>query len=320
MAANPPTRLETVIPDEAARALYLAVLVEGGRITRDAVAEADRSALEQLHTVGLLIFNPEERAYLAVSPREVSARISADLRGAATRMLQRSEELQDELGALTRAYETTSWAVESQQQTSYVEGRDRIRHRISRLLSESKRELLTVQPGPRLVATIVVATQQDLAFVQRGGRMRTLYQPVVLDQPETVAYAAAVTAHGAEVRVLDEPMERMIIIDRSVAVISAAEDHSRAAFVEEPAALAYLVRAFERDWTRAETVRWGEPPDPQQRIHARIARLLAQGLTQRAVASRLGLSERTVAGHIARLRQIHGAETLFQLGWVMRNE
>ncbi|MFF3074084.1 hypothetical protein [Kitasatospora sp. NPDC057936] len=47
-------------------------------------------------------------------------------------------------------------------------------------------------------------------------------------------------------------------------------------------------------------------------------RLLAQGLTQRAIAGRMGSSERTVAGHIARLRELYDAETLFQLGRQMR--
>ncbi|MFH8380108.1 LuxR C-terminal-related transcriptional regulator [Kitasatospora sp. NPDC018058] len=46
--------------------------------------------------------------------------------------------------------------------------------------------------------------------------------------------------------------------------------------------------------------------------------MLTQGLAQRAIATRLGLSERTVAGHIARLRERYDAETLFQLGWQMR--
>ncbi|MEV7597601.1 LuxR C-terminal-related transcriptional regulator [Kitasatospora sp. NPDC089797] len=46
--------------------------------------------------------------------------------------------------------------------------------------------------------------------------------------------------------------------------------------------------------------------------------MLARGLTQRSIAARLNVSERTVAGHIARLRELHDAETLFQLGWQMR--
>ncbi|MEU6972588.1 hypothetical protein AB0A71_33695 [Kitasatospora aureofaciens] len=52
----------------------------------------------------------------------------------------------------------------------------------------------------------------------------------------------------------------------------------------------------------------------------RISRLLARVLTQRAVATRLGLSERTVAGHIYRLRDRYGAQTLFHLGWHLRGE
>ncbi|WP_158707014.1 MULTISPECIES: helix-turn-helix domain-containing protein [Streptomyces] len=48
------------------------------------------------------------------------------------------------------------------------------------------------------------------------------------------------------------------------------------------------------------------------------ARLLARGLTQRAIAGRMGLSERTVAGHIARLRELYDAQTLFQPGRRMR--
>ncbi|MFH9349230.1 helix-turn-helix domain-containing protein [Kitasatospora sp. NPDC017646] len=52
----------------------------------------------------------------------------------------------------------------------------------------------------------------------------------------------------------------------------------------------------------------------------RIGRLLARGLTQRAVATRLGISERTVAGHISRLRDRYGARTLFHLGWHLRGE
>ncbi|MFF2747947.1 hypothetical protein ACFVVA_20670 [Kitasatospora sp. NPDC058048] len=44
------------------------------------------------------------------------------------------------------------------------------------------------------------------------------------------------------------------------------------------------------------------------------AQPVARGLTQRAIAGRMGLGERTVAGHIARLRELFDAETLFQWG------
>jgi hypothetical protein len=150
--------------------------------------------------------------------------------------------------------------------------------------------------------------------------MRTLYQPVVRSQPATVAYSVAVTEHGGKVRLLDEPFQRMLVFDRTVAVVPAADDLSRAAFVSDPATVAFLVAVFERDWARAETVYWGTTTErePARQTADRIGRLLASGLTQRTVAGRLNLSERTVAGHISRLRDRHGAHTLFQLGWLMR--
>ncbi|WP_345698093.1 hypothetical protein [Kitasatospora terrestris] len=90
-------------------------------------------------------------------------------------------------------------------------------------------------------------------------------------------------------RVLDEPFRRTTVFDRRIAVVPAAADDSSAAFVREPAAVDTLVSAFLRDWERAERVRW---EDLGQRdgltVHQQIGQLLAEGLTQRAVAGRLG--------------------------------
>ncbi len=113
----------------------------------------------------------------------------------------------------------------------------------------------------------------------------------------------------------------MLVFDRRVAVVPASADNSSAAVVEDPAVVGFLVAAFERDWERAERVQWRTADDGGESVvpvHEQVGRLLAQGLTQRSIATRLGLSERTVAGHISRLRELHDAETLFQLGWQMR--
>ncbi|MFH9349229.1 hypothetical protein [Kitasatospora sp. NPDC017646] len=65
-----------------------------------------------------------------------------------------------------------------------------------------------------------------------------------------------------------------------------------------------------------------ELPDPAAReLYRAILREVVcspRGLTRRAIASGMGLGERTVAGHIARLREMYDAETLVQLGWQMR--
>ena len=184
---------------------------------------------------------------------------------------------------------------------------------------ECQDELVTVQPGSREPEHLEASLLHDVPFLLRGGRLRTLYQPSALSAPATVCYAAEVTKHGGAVRVLDEPFQRTFIIDRRIAVIP-GEDPEEAVFLDDPAVVAYQVRTFERDWERAEAPRWGvvRGTDCAEATSGRVGALMSQGLTQQGVARRLGLSERTVAGHLARLRNRYGARTLFQLGWLMR--
>ncbi|MEU3559328.1 LuxR C-terminal-related transcriptional regulator [Kitasatospora sp. NPDC006786] len=306
-------------PDEAARQLYLAIIAEGGRVPTGEVADVDRGALQQLIDIGLLMVNRMDRCYTAVSPRSVSDRLGAELRSEATRLLVRAENLPGALDGLTRAYDAMPRPTDRAGGAVHVEGHVHIRQRISQLVSDCRSEVLTAQPGHRPADTLQVALLQDVQLLQRGCSLRTIYQPVALADPPALAYAEEVIRHGSLIRVLDEPFQRLIVFDRSVAVISANDDNSTAAFITDPATITYLVGTFERDWARADTAEAAALGQASARtIPDRVGRLLARGLTQRAVATRLGLSERTVAAHISRLRDRYGAQTLFQLGWLMR--
>ena len=77
---------------------------------------------------------------------------------------------------------------------------------------------------PRFLA---MAALRDIELLERGVKMRTLYQHSARRSSVTHKYVAAVTARGAEVRTLDEFFNRMIVIDRRVAVIPNQEDLSR---------------------------------------------------------------------------------------------
>ncbi|MEU5385883.1 LuxR family transcriptional regulator [Kitasatospora cineracea] len=319
---------EAGLPEEEATQLYLAVLAAGGRIPLDAppppgtgrTPERQQALLDQLVAIGLMLPNRIDGCYVAVSPRAVAERLGADLRSRATRLLLDAGRLPAALDPLARAYDAVPRPADRTGQAVYVDGQEGIRLRIAQLVSDCRLELLSAQPGLRPPAVLELAHTQDRRMLSRGATLRALYQPVALTADSAVRHATTMTEHGAQLRVLDEPFLRLIVIDRRVAVIPAAEDHSRAAFVEDPAAIAYLVAGFERDWARAEQVHWHglDARTLTRTITDRVGRLLAQGLTQRAVATRLGLSERTVAGHISRLRDLYGAGTLFQLGWLMR--
>lgn len=247
---------------------------------------------------------------------------AAEPRADAIGMLLRAERLPAALDGLARAYDAVPRVAVAPDRATVLDGQVAIQQRISELVGDCREEVMAAQPGARNPQTLAVSRHQDGALLARGVRLRTVYQPVVLGSPETVGHAALMTGAGALTRVLDEPYQRMVVIDRKVAVVPDTTGPGRAAFIADPAAVAFLVAVFERDRARASAVDWGGLGDaPRARlVTRRVGRLPASGLTQKAVASRLGLSERTVAGHIARLRERYGAQTLFQLGWRMRGD
>ncbi|MGK4582007.1 LuxR C-terminal-related transcriptional regulator [Kitasatospora sp. HPMI-4] len=308
------------LPTEAERALYFAVLEQGGRVPFRGIAEAEAPTVLRLLELGLLVHHTEDASLTAVNPRAVGERISAELRAAGTRMLVQAEEMPALLGELTEAYDCAPRKVARFSEVQHVDNMEEIRHRILQIEADSSKEALAAQPGARPAGHLAQSMERLRLFLGRGGSCRTIYQPEVRDDPSTVRYAAAVSEWGGQIRILAEPFTRMLVFDRRVAVIPAAADNSSAAFIEDPAVVAFLVAVFERDWERAERVQWrsAKPDGGAVPAHEQVGRLLAQGLTQRAIASRLGLSERTVAGHISRLRELYDAQTLFQLGWQMR--
>ncbi|TWF98902.1 regulatory LuxR family protein [Kitasatospora viridis] len=320
-AAAEPAVGELPLPGEAARTRYLAILADGGRLPASAVPPADRPAVAELLELGLLRTDPAGAGYTVVNPRSVGGRLSEELRSAGTRLLVQAQEMPALLDDLTRAYDRTPRKVDRSGEVRHLHGAEQVWERIGLLHRASVEEVLSAQPGGPLGRPLLEHAL-DLAdrLLARGVAMRALYEPTARADGPTVAHVLAATELGVRSRVLGESFKRMLIFDRTTVVIPSGPDYTSAAFVEDPAVVAFLIGMFERDWARAEPSQWSptaaEPA--AQPVHVQVGRLLAQGLTQRMVAARLGLSDRTVAAHISRLRDQYDAETLFQLGWLMR--
>ncbi|MFD8750539.1 helix-turn-helix domain-containing protein [Kitasatospora sp. NPDC059577] len=317
------TLLSAALPDPAARALYLAVLREGGRVRAAEVGPDDGPALRRLVELGLLVPQLQDAAYSAVDPRGATERIGTAIRLQSARLLTEAERLPDLLGELTRAYDATPKRRRAATGARYLTAKEDLRHELEQLAKEFPNETMTAQPGgPRPAELLPDSLDRARRVHERGGTVRTLYESSAKLDPATVRFAAEVTRLGCTTRLVDVPFQRFLVFDRTVAVIPAAADYTSAAVVDDPAMVAFVVDTFEQLWQQAEGVNWSALADGSaaSTAHEQVARLLARGLTQRAVATRLGLSERTVAGHIARLREQYDAETLFQLGWQMRGE
>ncbi len=312
--------LAGALPGERARAFYLTVLGEGGRIRMADIGPADTAAVAELVDLGLLVADPARASHTAVNPRSVGGRLSEELRSAGTRLLVQAQQMPALLEDLTQAYDLTPRKVDRSGEVRHVRGAEEIRRRVRQLADDCKEEVLAARSGTgRGIVTLDGLGERTRRFIGDGGSIRVLLEPAARTEIPAVGHVAQAAAAGARFRVLGESFKRMFIFDRATVVIPSVTDGDSAAFVEDPAVLAFLVGTFERDWQRAEPVRWSPAADPAGLpVHAQVGRMLSQGLTQRTIATRLGLSERTVAAQIARLRELYDAETLFQLGWLMR--
>ena len=137
------------------------------------------------------------------------------------------------------------------------------------------------------------------------------------------AYREMVEALGGLpliVRTLDEFFNRLIVVDRRVAVIPGHEGLAVALAIREPSLVAYLVDMFERSWERARLFTNRETTmmkDIAAEQRAMTIRMLIEGHADPASAKRLGVSPRTYAGYVADLKDEFEAQTRFQLGYAM---
>ncbi|QWB24183.1 MULTISPECIES: helix-turn-helix transcriptional regulator [Streptomyces] len=206
-----------------------------------------------------------------------------------------------------------------------LSGKERINRAITEAMADASRELLTVQPRARITrdrieAAYAVATSRDQALLDRGGRIRTLYQHTLRHSPLTVAHQERLTG-DIEARALDEVTDRLIVVDRAIAFLPADTEGALALEIRHPAIVGYLATAFDRLWRLATPVFPEALPQPSlngvtPRQHA-IAALLVEGHTDAVIADRLGMNIRTARVHIAKLAATLGSQSRAQLGFLI---
>ena len=163
-----------------------------------------------------------------------------------------------------------------------------------------------------------------LEALARGVVYRTIYPRAVLDLPDDPFGLAESVAAGEQARLVNETPLKMIVVDRSVAVVpvlpAAATDPS-ALLVYPSGLLDALLALFDAMWSSATpllaadgTVHSGLTDQPSASdLH--LLSLLLAGLTDQAIAAQLGLSMRTVQRRVHTLVELAGVRTRLQLIW-----
>ncbi|MEV7993858.1 helix-turn-helix transcriptional regulator [Streptomyces sp. NPDC086077] len=204
-----------------------------------------------------------------------------------------------------------------------LEGLDRINDALDLATAQCRSEVLTVQPsrGKRPENRLIEAMERDRTLIERGVRIRTLYQHTARYSPERLAYMEQFTDGKAEYRTIDELVERLIICDESVAFIPVRDDRQVALELRHPGLVSYLIKVFEFMWSRAVPLSAGAPyetaPDGISEVQYSIAKLLVEGHVDEAIARRLGMNVRTCRAHIAKLATALGSGSRAQLGYLI---
>ncbi|MEU3824139.1 helix-turn-helix transcriptional regulator [Streptomyces sp. NPDC029080] len=298
---------------------------QGGRLYADAlragrIARAEAEAAPCLLEFALLHPDPDDPEWLRPVPASVALaqRLNPIEREITERrrLSIRLADVFEPFMALSSQTEATTDSI------TVLEGGERINAALNLATAQCQAEVLTVQPSNRYSErSLLRGLERDRPLIERGVRIRTLYQHTARYNPEKLAYVGQLANGKAEYRTIDELVERLIICDESVAFIPTRDDQQVALELRHPGLVRYLIKVFEFMWGRAVPLSAGAPyetaPDGITEIQHSIAKLLVEGHVDEAIARRLGMNVRTCRAHIAKLAQALGSGSRAQLGYLI---
>ncbi|MFB7242325.1 helix-turn-helix transcriptional regulator [Streptomyces populi] len=298
---------------------------EGGQLYADAlrmgrIARADVESAPCLMEFALLHPDPDDANWLRpVPPSAALAQRLSAIEREITERRRMSIELAD---AFEPFMTLSAQAAATTHSITVLEGNDRINAALDLATAQCQTEMLTVQPsGPRPERSLIQGLERDRPLIERGVRIRTLYQHTARYSPEKLAYVDQLSNGKVEHRTIDELVERLIICDKTVAFIPARDDQKVALELRHPGLVGYLIKVFEFMWGRSVPLSAGAPyettPDGITDIQHSIAKLLVEGHVDEAIARRLGMNVRTCRAHIAKLASALGSGSRAQLGFLI---
>ncbi|MFI2431572.1 helix-turn-helix transcriptional regulator [Streptomyces sp. NPDC018693] len=208
-----------------------------------------------------------------------------------------------------------------------VEGTPNVRAVIDELTFFTREEGLTTQPHGALSAASIEASRPlDARILRRGIKMRTIMRPAAVEDAPTLAYLQEISAMGADIRISDKPLERMLVFDRAAALTPIDPQNPRlgALVIRETGLVANLVSLFERMWSdsvpleEAVAARRG-PEDELGEIERKVLASMYRAEKDEIGAREVGISVRTYRKYVADLMQRLGATNRFQAALLARD-
>ncbi|MFE2551984.1 LuxR C-terminal-related transcriptional regulator [Streptomyces sp. NPDC059355] len=321
--------------DDSAVALYRWMLVHGGLRSSDLPKAAGETGLTQEECRAALrlltdtcLVRPDGDGWQAVSPQAAGARLlsapEAALRTHEEELRVRRDELQrrrDALTGLIPVYLQARQHAFPQGTIDHLPDQFAVRELLTEVIDGSRAEVLVSKHGGSFPeAALREALPRDLALLERGVRMRSLYQHATRFDPPTRTHAERLIEAGAEIRTLPEVLPQMIVVDGELGFLPSRS--GGALLIREPDLLGYLLDVFDRDWEYATPFATGPQAahDISETVKKSILALLAKGLKDDSIARRLGISLRTCRRHVSELLLGLGAHSRFQAGVIAERQ
>ncbi|MGW7462857.1 helix-turn-helix domain-containing protein [Streptomyces sp. NPDC054797] len=237
---------------------------------------------------------------------------------------QRHELEQAERAAALLAQEYRARAAEPQVHdlVEVVQGASAVAHRFHQVRLGAQKEVCVLVSGRQQGATGTDDEAGERARV-RGVAHRVVIEREALTLPGGIREASSALARGEQVRVTGQVPTRLVIADRTLAMVplTAGGPEPAALVVHASGLLESLTGLFEAVWRESLPLRLGAAGTAEESdgcpdaTDLEILSLLLAGMTDASVAKHLELGLRTVQRRVKGLMERSGVTTRLQLGW-----
>ena len=290
---------------------------DAGEISRrpDISTDGARAALAGLEAKFLVNRIDSRGAMLPISP-EVGLTALINLRRAEL------DEASQLVGPLTDHYRHGHHERPLDELVELCVGREAVARRLEHV-QRSVREQMRVLVRPPYM---VLMEDMTMRMLSEGKRIRAVYHKDAIEQPGALAAIQGFVEAGEEARFSRELPTKLVIADDAQAVMPVHSDpegiHTTCLVVNPSGLLDTLIAMFEMIWSRARPLGVTEARKLRVSGASRLSTteqailaMLINGLTDRAAARELGLSERTVQRRVHEVMAMVEAENRLQLGW-----
>ena len=294
---------------------------------KDAVGLTDEvieAAVRRLAVAGLV-------RYTVGSPVRVQP---VDPNAALRPRLSQLTRTAEALGALAEELAEDFYAARRRQDSTrlleVITGASALRSTLDEVQRHARTEMLWLCKASPVVMPSSLNTEEFRAL-ERGVSYRVIYERALLTEPGGVESAAAGMELGEQARVLPSLPVRLAISDESTVILPLTTtltpgQEPTAAVIHDSSLTHALVALFEQLWDRAtplerrsesDTGHADQSPlrlDPDDRY---LLTLLVSGIPDKAIASQMGVSTRTVQRRVSTLMDSMSVETRVELAYVV---